>query len=206
MSCRLCCVSVKIAPDLAQAISQEAEFQRANRGPGVRAYDRAVDFEYEVLTRHRRWNPGAEFTMPKTRSHAVTRSRSPSSRLRLPSIERQVNLAASYASASDTSAPTTQRLCDRPVQVLRAVSGDVRAVAMDSHESERQDNSRQLLPRTRPASRPAALAPGDCCGADRQVGGQVDLRTARGADSVDVVGVVPPAAGIFRIEQVGRVG
>src|SRR5579859_2641146 len=55
--------------------------------------------------------PGAAFTMPKTRSHATTRSRSPSSRFKLASAESAVDRAAAYACSSVTSAPTLPSGC-----------------------------------------------------------------------------------------------
>ena len=50
--------------------------------------------EKPLITLGCRLNPGAEFTMPKTRTHAAIRSRSPSARSRLPRIDSAVRRAA----------------------------------------------------------------------------------------------------------------
>ena len=53
--------------------------------------------------------PGETFTIPSTRSHAVIRSSSPSSRRRLPSIARPTSRAAAAPCAIDNASPTFPR-------------------------------------------------------------------------------------------------
>ena len=62
--------------------------------------------EKPLITAGVRVKSGPTLTMPKTRSHPVTRSRSPRARCRLARIDSAVRRAASYAWSSVISVPT----------------------------------------------------------------------------------------------------
>src|SRR5213078_1499562 len=84
--------------------------------------------------------PGADATIPNTRSHARTRSRSPNSRLRLPRIASVVSRAAIAFIDGKLASQLPQRPGDRTIDVLRPMAGDEHARATHADEGEGQPN------------------------------------------------------------------
>src|SRR5215471_18678030 len=78
-------------------------------GPASGPHSSRIRSEKPLITAGVLVKPGAAFTMPNTRSHAVILSRSPRARRRLASVARAVARAASQACSSVTSAPTLPR-------------------------------------------------------------------------------------------------
>ena len=76
----------------------ERQFRHPDGAATVRAHGGPVELQDQIraaVDDAGCWlKPGAELTMPNKRSHAVTRSRSPSARLRLPKIDSAVSRAA----------------------------------------------------------------------------------------------------------------